>query len=60
MSETGEVGQSWKIPNSMGKIRYDQDVNGAICNTVDAVFHPETFAFARNKKFESMIITIAI
>ena len=27
MTETGEVGQSWRIPNSMGKIRYDQDVS---------------------------------
>ena len=23
--ENGQIGYSWKIPNSMGKIRYDQD-----------------------------------
>lgn len=23
--EDGKVGYSWKVPNSMGKIRYDQD-----------------------------------
>lgn len=23
--EDGKIGYSWKVPNSMGKIRYDQD-----------------------------------
>lgn len=23
--QDGKTGQAWKIPNSMGKIRYDQD-----------------------------------
>jgi hypothetical protein len=23
--EDGKVGYNWKVPNSMGKIRYDQD-----------------------------------
>ena len=23
--DSGEVGQNWSLPNSMGKIRYDQD-----------------------------------
>jgi hypothetical protein len=44
----------------MGKIRYDQDKKGDVCNTVDAVFNPYTFALAQNKSFQSMIINIAL
>jgi len=59
-NDKGEVGQSWRVPNSMGKVRYDQDRKGDVCNTVDAVFHPDAFVLAHNKSFQAMMIGIAL
>jgi|JI6StandDraft_1071083.scaffolds.fasta_scaffold84877_3 dynein assembly factor 2 len=44
----------------MGKVRYDQDKKGDVCNTVDAVFHPDAYVLARNKSFQAMMINIAL
>lgn len=56
----GKPGYSWKIPNSSGKIRYDQDKNGNPCQVLDVAFHLDTFYFAARKEFQEMIINIAL
>ena len=65
--EDGQGGYSWKIPNSMGKIRYDQDVRNNTwyvdknpCQVVDCAFHPDTFKFAGHASFQAMMISIAL
>lgn len=48
------------MPNSIGKIRYDQDKKGSPCQVVDIAFHPDTYYFAARKDFQEMMINIAL
>jgi len=40
----------------VGKIRYDQEEDKEICNTVDVVFHPTSVTMAMaNTQFQKMV-----
>lgn len=49
VTRNGVQGQSWSLPYSAGKIRYDQDAKKNVCNTIDVAFHP--IAFVRAKEY---------
>ena len=35
-------------------------VDGAVCQTVDAAFHPDTFKMMYNPAFQAMVINITL
>jgi dynein assembly factor 2 len=51
-----ESGQSWSLPHSINKIRYDQDSQSHVCNTADVAFHPEALQLCTLPAFQKMVI----
>jgi len=43
LNEEGKTAFGWKVPNSMGKIRYDQDKSGNPCQVADVAFSHKAF-----------------
>ncbi|CAD8191628.1 unnamed protein product [Paramecium pentaurelia] len=61
ITQNGQTGQNWKIPYSIGKIRYDQDKKQSICNTVDVAFHPNTIGLCyKMPNFKNLVCSTAL
>ncbi|CAD8102236.1 unnamed protein product [Paramecium sonneborni] len=61
ITQNGQTGQNWKIPYSIGKIRYDQDKKQNICNTVDVAFHPNTIGLCyKMPNFQNLVCSTAL
>lgn len=47
----------FQVPYMVGKVRYDQEDDKEICNTVDVVFHPSSIMMAMtNPGLHKMVI----
>lgn len=44
------AGQQWSVPYFVGKLRYDQEPDGTVVNTVDVVFHPQSTSQAQSRR----------
>lgn len=50
--------RSWMVPYMVGKIRYDQEEDQKVCNTVDVVFHPSSVVSAFSSKDFHKLVNI--
>lgn len=58
--EKGGPGQ-WAIPHVVSAGRPDQDKNGSVCTTFEALFHPETIAKCMQYPvFQEMCVNVAL
>lgn len=48
--QTTSGGQQWSVPYFVGKLRYDQESDGTVVNTVDVVFHPDSTSQAESRR----------